>query len=355
MFQRVLYLDVLRIIAIMAVIMIHVSNKYLTEPVSNLNPSHWYISCAYYSFSRWAVPIFCMISGALFLDGKQNVSIKTLYKKNIFRIFIAFLFWSVLYAIYVTIEYDWLKLSTLKTFIGEVVHGHYHLWFLWMIAGLYISFPILKAIYSDKKILKYYLTIMLVYAFTLPFFFDICKSFGILENFIEKVGSCYVKMNLHLVLGYAGYFLLGGVLNNQNFSNTKKFIIYIGGVSSFLLSFFLTSILHKKGVDFYSIDGTFLNYQGLLVFFTSIAVFIFVKNLSPISKFNFLWFELLSKNVFGVYLIHIFVLDFFVYRNLLNDFTPIWGIPFLTIIIFFVSVVIVMCLRKILPYSKYIV
>ena len=355
MSHRLLYLDVLRIIAIIAVVMIHVSNKFLTEPMSDTTPFLWYVSCAYYSFSRWAVPVFCMISGALFLDGKQNIPIKMLYKKYIYRIFISFVFWSIVYAVYVNFGNDWHKLSTIKTFIGDVVHGHYHLWFLWMIGGLYISFPILKLIYNDKKILKYYLTIMLVYAFLIPFFFDLSHSVGFLENFMDKVWSGYAKMNLHLVLGYVGYFLIGGFLKNYDFSKMFRRVIYFGCVLSFIFIFLLTSILHENDVDYYNVNGTFLNYQGLLVFVMSIGVFVFTKNLSFISNLNSGWIEFLAKNVFGVYLIHIFVLDFFVDRNLLNYFTPIWGIPFLTIMIFLVSIGIVMCLRKILPYSKYLV
>ena len=86
---RVLYLDGLRVFAIVAVIMVHVTCMFYT----NSETSNWYAAYFYGSFVRWCVPVFCMISGALFLT-KQELSVKDLYLRYIKRIVLAFLFWS---------------------------------------------------------------------------------------------------------------------------------------------------------------------------------------------------------------------------------------------------------------------
>lgn len=94
--QRFLYFDCLRILGAFAVILIHVASyKWFTADIST---TEWNVLNFYNcSLVRWAVPVFIMISGALFLDGKQSIT--HIYKKNILRIVTAFLFWSPLYAV----------------------------------------------------------------------------------------------------------------------------------------------------------------------------------------------------------------------------------------------------------------
>ena len=70
--KRFLYLDILRIMAIIAVVMLHVSAQ------------RFYVS---------------------FLDPQKNISLAKLYSRNILRIFVAFIIWSVVYELYVFKEW----------------------------------------------------------------------------------------------------------------------------------------------------------------------------------------------------------------------------------------------------------
>ena len=63
--------DVMRLIASFFVVMIHLSSN------------NGAVGLMFNSISRFSVPVFVMISGALFLN--RNISIKTLYKKYILR------------------------------------------------------------------------------------------------------------------------------------------------------------------------------------------------------------------------------------------------------------------------------
>ena len=151
--NRVVYLDVLRILATFAVITIHVCTQNWNRVP--LNSYEWNVFNIYSSFSRWAVPIFVMISGALFLDNRRTINIKKLYTKNILRIITAFIFWSMLYAIIENVVFGKNRVN-IKLFIRSFIVGHYHLWFLPMILGLYILTPILRKITSDKKTTEYF-------------------------------------------------------------------------------------------------------------------------------------------------------------------------------------------------------
>ena len=74
--QRVIYLDYLRIAATFCVVVLHISgqNWYTTS----VNSFEWNVLNFYDSIVRWVVPIFVMISGALFLDNEKELSVNKL-------------------------------------------------------------------------------------------------------------------------------------------------------------------------------------------------------------------------------------------------------------------------------------
>lgn len=99
--SRTLYLDYLRVIALLGTILLHTSvidwQKY---PVTSFN---WQTFNFFDSCVRFCVPIFVMISGALFLDPDREIDNKRLFTHNILRIVTSFAFWTTLYAVFSTI------------------------------------------------------------------------------------------------------------------------------------------------------------------------------------------------------------------------------------------------------------
>jgi surface polysaccharide O-acyltransferase-like enzyme len=66
-------------------------------PYVELVGTEWNIYNICNSASRWGVPVFVMMSGALFLP--REIPTKTLYKKYILRMTIAYVVWSAFYAV----------------------------------------------------------------------------------------------------------------------------------------------------------------------------------------------------------------------------------------------------------------
>ena len=85
--ERQLYLDFIRAAATIAVILIHITaqNFHIDPHGTTWDALHW------------AVPAFLMISGAVFLE--KNITIKEIFGKYIFRIAVAYVFWSAVYAV----------------------------------------------------------------------------------------------------------------------------------------------------------------------------------------------------------------------------------------------------------------
>jgi len=96
--KRNISFDLLRIISAFSVVMLHVSGEYIYRyQVGSLEFS---LSNFMNSISRFGVPVFVMISGAIFLSESKMVSIKTLWCKNIFRMCLVFGIWSFSYYVY---------------------------------------------------------------------------------------------------------------------------------------------------------------------------------------------------------------------------------------------------------------
>ena len=79
--QRKNYFDLLRVISSFAVVVIHVTSAAMNT--TEVSSQTYMANALLNSIMRWAVPVFFMISGALFLDPKREVTTKkALYKDN---------------------------------------------------------------------------------------------------------------------------------------------------------------------------------------------------------------------------------------------------------------------------------
>lgn len=150
--DRILYLDVMRVAACLAVIALHIAASGFSDAA--VGSYRWNVNNIIDSVVRCAVPLFVMISGTMFLDPNREIKLKTLYRKYVLRIAVAFIFWSGLYA-----AVERFQGVRLRTVVYDFVTGGSHLWFLYMIAGLYIVTPLLRKITESEKTTKYFIAI----------------------------------------------------------------------------------------------------------------------------------------------------------------------------------------------------
>lgn len=73
--QRKNYIDLLRVISAFAVVVIHVTSAAMNT--TEVSSQTYMANALLNSIMRWAVPVFFMISGALFLDSKREVTTKS--------------------------------------------------------------------------------------------------------------------------------------------------------------------------------------------------------------------------------------------------------------------------------------
>ena len=167
--------------------------------------------------------------------------------------------------------------------------------------------------------------------------------------------SLRIEWYFPMITSWAGYFLLGYYLNNYEIKGKYKFLLIAIGIALSVLCpiMNMTATVYKgKYID------SFIPQSGLTACFVAIAFFLIFKNFSK-NNFSEKTEKLIvsiSKNTFGVYLIHALVNSvlFHIIGVELELINPVISIPLYSILVFFVSYVIVSILIK-LPLLKKIV
>jgi surface polysaccharide O-acyltransferase-like enzyme len=143
-----IWIDNARIIACFTIVFLHVASGIVYhDPVFN-STAYW-AGNIYNSFVRWSVPFFLMISGALLLDPAKNEPAAAFYRKRFSRIIVPLVFWTFFYSALrftedmrqgVAANVELAKLAK------DVCSGnpYYHLWYLYMLVGLYLFMPIVR-------------------------------------------------------------------------------------------------------------------------------------------------------------------------------------------------------------------
>ena len=277
--KRLYYLDVLRVIACIMVIVIHVSSDYIYMGESVAGNSY-IVGLVANTMSRSCIGLFLMISGALVL--KKSTSLSNVIKHSLRYLYLYFL-WSFFYAL-VSIVY--MGDYSVENIVSSMLRGKYHLWYLLLISFIYGIIPLFKSI--DIKSLKWVCFICILFGVVFP-----SLNFGDWKLFENVVNS--------KILAYIGYFVLGYLLSRAR------------GSFIFILPLVVVWVFHSDMmIRLCRRDGVFneylSDYNNILVFIEVVCIFLIVKYI--ITKGSRV-IEIISGATFGVYLVHVVFVDAF--------------------------------------------
>src|SRR3972149_6991597 len=316
--------DLLKILAIYAVIVIHTAAPYLILFETN-GLYDWWAGNLYDSIARWCIPVFVMLSGLFLIDKYREETFRSFFAKRFTRVLVPLIVWSFIY----------------------------FLWFMYLLIGLYLLAPLL-GIYMKHSCCChawYYLALWFALVPVLTF---IESWFDITTYISPGAGNTIFK--------FTGYFILGWMLRDFEARPATKILLvlfFLTGLFITAYGTYLTTIVRSNG----QFKDLFYEYWSFNVFMMSVSIFLLGKGmkLAIFSRYEYgrKALHVTAACVPGVYLVHAVVLAA-ARRGLLgieltpDMMDPFVGIPVFALVVFAASLLIVFIVKN-LPVIKYIV
>lgn len=304
--ERIYYLDILRILAIMGVITLHVASTPVIK-MDFIGSTQWWVANVIDGSMRWAIPVFFMLSGALLLGSKKEESIGSFYKRSFKRLGIPFIMWSIIYFFFKhcylgkeSLEPMVMFTKFLNEFFTDNIYNH--LWFMYVILTLYFIAPFFKAMVQNlrKRDLQIIIISWIIIGFIYPFIQNLYfENFGVTYN-IKFFGIPFFT-------GYAGYFVLGYYLRIYEVKNKTRIFSYIAGFISAVMVPLLT---YAFSIDKLVLDERFYGHFSITSVLMGIAVFLYIQDINWNEILNVKMRRLvssLSGSTFGIYFVHMAV------------------------------------------------
>ena len=341
--ERILFLDILNIVAIISVIALHMNGIVHTYSEGRSWATSLIVECLCY----FAVPIFFMVSGANLLNYRDKYDTKTFFKKRFTKVLVPSIFWIIIMILWKS-SLNQIEFKNASELLDAIFNNkvEYTYYFIWEILGIYLTLPIIsKIIYNkgkvDNRILWYFVITFFIFNSFLPYIFSL---FSINYNlaFSIRIGEYYI----FVVLGY--------LLLNTDIKKKHRIILYILGILCIIFRYTMTYFLsHKYGM----LDRSTWGYTQFHSIILACVVFVFFKylNLNKIKNNEKIChiIQRVSSCSFGIYLIHLIVKYYETELFSLNIYS--WKYRTIGIIsTYLISLLIIMILKKI-PIIKKIV
>jgi surface polysaccharide O-acyltransferase-like enzyme len=345
--NRLLWVDITRIIAVIAVVAIHVNSGFVVA-WNKISWADWWVSNVYSGSIRFAVPIFVILSGYLLLD-KQECE-RAFYSKRFYKVIIPLVGWSIIYMIFKS-NYDIFSIFTqdfIKQFLSESVY--YHLYFLYIIAELYIITPLLRNILAKVDMRDVYYYLILWFIFT-----PLVGLFGMF--------GYHTLFTLEAATGFLGFYIFGYAVKKTQITDKMIYLSALLVASSIIVTIIGTYILTNNSGQF---DDSFIGWNSITTVTYSACLFILLRETFSRISLTGLWpkwesiISVISGTTMGIYLIHPILLCFISTggseTSLLsvNMLGPIISVPLVTFLLVFSSLFVVLILQKI-PLIRMIV
>lgn len=321
--SRFVWLDVLRLIAILMVIACHCTDPFNASPEARADLEINFLGSAYGSLVRACVPLFVMMTGFLLLPVRQEAS--DFYRKRIPRVFFPFLLWSALFDLapwfiqwvggspeLVTDFFPWEPnpsaslVEALKTIVLIPVTFTVYatpMWYIYVLIGLYLYMPVFSAWVekASDKAKRMFLAVWFISLF-IPYLTEFVSRY--------QFGTCsWNSFGLfYYFAGFNGYLLLGHYLGKGTGWSLGKTLAV--AVPLFAAGYFIT----LTGFRYMTSDPN-VSEEGMELFFTycspntllmTVSVFLLAQKARVTSPFVCRALANLTKCGFGLYCVHYF-------------------------------------------------
>ena len=313
--DRLNRLDAARWLAALAVVLLHSAAQAVSD-AGAYGSGDWLAANLYDSAARWCVPVFVMVSGALLLDAGRPQDARSFYLRRAARICAPLVFWTLFYLSWRTLL-DWwddgrLDLSFWPRKVAEGA-PYYHLWYLYMIVGLYLFAPLVRGLYQRSLPAARRLWVVGI------------LGIAILDALYRQALGAGQGFFLTWFLPYLGYFVAGRMIFDGELRVPRPALVLALSVAATAWG---VSTLSETG----RLNLYFYDYFSLTVPFMSLAAFQWIIDTPRVPALS-----TLAPLTFGVYLIHPLFLDLADRAGAYAGHGTAWSVPLLTAAVFGLS------------------
>ena len=344
--MRKRYIDYLRVISMLAVVMIHICTTAMTDFNDGIGNYKGVLFVSVTNLLHFAVPVFFMISGALLLNPKKEMTLGKLLKKYILKYACVILIFCWAFALIEIVfdKHDIQLAYFLQSFLNMLQGKTWaHMWYMYALLGVMMILPILRwtAKMAEGRDIVYLVAIFGMFLSVLPFLNTIV-DFNIGIQF--PIISVYI---FHMLLGY---WIDTGIIHWSN--KVSGIIIACSCVLLVVASYF--HVIWDAGT------GNVGAYDSPVMILFSVSLFMLFRNRedSAVAKNDGhavqsamgRVIDLLSRCSFGVYIIHMFWINL-AYKFLkVNPFVPNVFVMIVLLWIVMVALsVVTVCIMKRVP------
>jgi len=373
--NRIVWLDVIRCVAMIMVIGVHCIDPFYISPTMRAIPEYTHWAAIYGSLLRPSVPLFVMMTGLLLLPVKKQ-PLGKFYKKRIYRVLFPFLIWSVLYSMF-----PWVTgvLGLPKEIIGDFFcytqgqesqslidslkdvamipfnfsHKENHMWYIYLLIGLYLYMPFFSAWIenADRKTKRAFLLIWIISLF-IPYL----KEY-VANCLFERSGYVFGTDTwnefglFYYFAGFNGYLLLGHYVKKVNdWSLMKTFILCI---LMFAVGYYITYTGFSTTASNPNATETemelFFTFCSPNVLLMTLATFLLLQKVVITNSTVIKVLANMTQCGFGIYMVHYFVVGpFFLLIGPSSLPIPL-QVPLMAICIFLCSWAFTALIYKLMP------
>lgn len=302
--NKKMYIEWLRCIAMFCVVLVHVCVTARTDFPIHTKLEDSLVVCVT-NILHFAVPVFFMITGALFLNPQKKISLELLLKKYTLKYILGILVfgWGFAFMEQLFGGFNNLPHKLVKSFLLMLQGKSWnHMWYLYALVGIMLSMPIWKMVVKvceEEKNIS-----MLKYITGVIFFFTS------VIYFIDKITDTKFGIVFPIGVIYIGYLLTGYMIDKEYIKIGKCVAISMIIISSAII-IGCGCLYVYKGYDWAQEIG---QYNSPIVIILSVGVFALAKAVVKEedtgkcdTKKNIIAF--ISANSYGVYIVHMLVIN----------------------------------------------
>lgn len=295
---KIVYLEVLRILAIFGVLFCHTENYGVHHYVETTNVVNYWIGIFLASVIQYCIPLFFMISGAVLLNREESIAY--VYRHRVLKIAIVTILASLMQYLWDFREHR--ESMNLKGYFRMLYEGKAAtpMWFLFSYLSLLMVLPLLQRLVRAIKDNSWFWYLLLTW----------CLLNDLLTIPEHYLGWSHTQLNLPILEGYVLASIMGYYVEHRSgelFYKRRNVLILLG------ISMLLTIVGMYVNYTTLS-ESVYVTKGNLFAIVYALTLFVIVRYICKFWRMPVFLekvFCFAGAGAFGTYLIEIQLREFF--------------------------------------------